>query len=76
MYEHGWRNQYGFRQSDGTVELIDFINKYSNADGKFIEGFLLNIKLKKEMIDLFIQKMCGYNERIEIFKNAMFEKNN
>ena len=26
------------------------------------------------MIDLFIQKMCGYNERIEIFKNAMFEK--
>ena len=54
--------------------LIDFINKYSNADGKFIEGFLLNIKLKKEMIDLFIQKMCGYNERIEIFKNAMFEK--
>ena len=54
--------------------LIDFIDKYSNADGKFIENFLSNIKLKKEMIDLFIQKMCAYNERIEMFKNAMFEK--
>ena len=32
--------------------LIDFIDKYSNADGKFIENFLLNIKLKKEMIDI------------------------
>ena len=54
--------------------LIDFIDKYSNADGKFIENFLLNIKMKKEMIDLFIEKMCGYSERIEVFKNAMFEK--
>jgi hypothetical protein len=54
--------------------LIDFIDKYSNADGKFIENFLLNIKLKKEMIDVFIQKICDYNERIELFKNAMFEK--
>ena len=54
--------------------LIDFIDKYSNADGKFIENFLLNIKMKKEMIDVFIQKMCGYNERIETFKNAIIEK--
>ena len=54
--------------------LIDFIDKYSNADGKFIENFLLNIKLKKEMIDVFIQKTFDYNERIELFKNAMFEK--
>ena len=54
--------------------LIDFINKYSNADGKFIEGFLLNIKLKKEMIDLFIQKMCMFekitNQRIINFKHS------
>ena len=56
--------------------LIDFIDKYSNADGKFIENFLLNVKLKKEMIDLFIQKMAGYSERIEVFKNALFEKIN
>ena len=54
--------------------LIDFIDKYPNADGKFIESFLLNIKMKKEMINFFLQKMNGYNERIETFKNAMFEK--
>ena len=54
--------------------LVDFIDKYPNADGKFIENFLLNIKMKKEMIDFFLQKMSGYNERIETFKNAMFEK--
>ena len=54
--------------------LVDFIDKYSSADGKFIENFLLNIKMRKEMIDLFIQKMCGYNERIETFKNAIIEK--
>ena len=56
--------------------LIDFIDKYSSADGKFIENFLLNIQLKKEMIDFFIQKMAGYSERIEVFKNAIFEKIN
>ena len=54
--------------------LVDFIDKYSSSDGKFIENFLLNIKMRKEMIDLFIQKMCGYNERIETFKNAIIEK--
>ena len=54
--------------------LIDFIDKYPNADGKFIESFLLNINMKKEMINFFLQKMNGYNERIETFKNAMFEK--
>ena len=54
--------------------LIDFIDKYPNADRKFIENFLLNIKMKKEMIDFFLQQMSGYNERIETFKNAMFEK--
>ena len=26
------------------------------------------------MINFFLQKMNGYNERIETFKNAMFEK--
>ena len=54
--------------------LIDFISKYSNADAKFIDNFLSNLKLKKEMIDLFIEKMCGYNERIELFKNSLLEK--
>ena len=54
--------------------LIDFIDKYSNADAKFIETYLLNLKLKKEYIDLFIQKIYGFSERIETFKNAMIEK--
>ena len=54
--------------------LVDFIDKYSNADAKFIETYLLNLKLKKEYIDLFIQKIYGYSERIETFKNAMIEK--
>ena len=54
--------------------LIDFISKYSNADAKFIENFLGNLKLKKEMIDSFIDKMVGYNERIELFKNSILEK--
>ena len=54
--------------------LIDFIDKYSNADAKFIEAYLTNLKLKREYIDTFIKKMYGFNERIEIFKNAMIEK--
>ena len=54
--------------------LIDFIDKYSNADAKFIETYLLNLKLRKEYIELFIKKMFGFNERIETFKNAMIEK--
>jgi len=54
--------------------LVDFIDKYSNADAKFIENYLVNLKLKKEDIDLFIKKMYGFNERIETFKNAMIEK--
>ena len=54
--------------------LIDLIDKYSNADGKFIENLLLNIKLKKEMIDSFIEKMASYSERIELFKNSLLEK--
>ena len=54
--------------------FIDFISKYSNADAKFIENFLNNLKLKKEMIDTFIDKICGYNERIELFKNSLLEK--
>ena len=54
--------------------LIDFIDKYSNADAKFIETYLLNLKLKREYIDLFIKRMFGFNERIETFKNAMIEK--
>ena len=54
--------------------FIDFIDKYSNADAKFIENYLLNLKLKKEYIDLFIKRMYGFNERIETFKNAMIEK--
>ena len=54
--------------------LIDFIDKYYNADAKFIETYLLNLKLKKEYIDLFIQKIFGFSERIETFKNAMIEK--
>ena len=54
--------------------LIDFIDKYSNADGKFIENFLLNIKLRKEFIEIFIQKMASYSERIELFKNSLLEK--
>ena len=54
--------------------LIDFIDKYSNADTKFIETYLLNLKLKKEYINLFIQKIYGFSERIETFKNAMIEK--
>ena len=54
--------------------LVDFIDKYSNADSKFIENYLVNLKLKKEDIDLFIKKMYGFNERIETFKNAMIEK--
>ena len=54
--------------------LIDFIDKYSNADAKFIEAYLTNLKLKKEYIELFIKKMFGFNERIETFKNAMIEK--
>ena len=54
--------------------LVDFIDKYSNADPKFIESYLINLKMKKEDIDLFIKKMYGFNERIEMFKNAMIEK--
>ena len=54
--------------------LVDFIDKYSNADPKFIENYLINLKMKKEDIDLFIKKMYGFNERIEMFKNAMIEK--
>jgi len=54
--------------------LIDFIDKYSNADAKFIEAYLTNLKLRKEYIALFIKKMFGFNERIETFKNAMIEK--
>ena len=54
--------------------LIDFIDKYSNADGKFIENFLSNIKLRKELIEIFIQKMASYSERIELFKNSLLEK--
>ncbi len=54
--------------------LIDFIDKYSNADGKFIENFLLNAKLRKEFIEIFIQKMASYSERIELFKNSLLEK--
>ena len=54
--------------------LVDFIDKYSNADPKFIENYLVNLKMKKEDIDLFIKKMYGFNERIEMFKNAMIEK--
>ena len=54
--------------------LIDFIDKYSNADGKFIENFLLNVKLRKEFIEIFIQKMASYSERIELFKNSLLEK--
>ena len=54
--------------------LVDFIDKYSNADAKFIERYLVNVKLKKEYIDVFIKKMYGFNERIETFKNAMIEK--
>ena len=54
--------------------LIDFIDKYSNADAKFIETYLTNLKLKKEYIDNFIKKMYGFSERIETFKNAMIEK--
>ena len=54
--------------------FIDFIDKYSNADAKFIENYLLNLKLKKEYINLFIKKIYGFNERIETFKNAMIEK--
>ena len=54
--------------------LIDFIDKYSNADGKFIETFLLNVKLRKEFIEIFIQKMASYSERIELFKNSLLEK--
>ena len=54
--------------------LVDFIDKYSNADPKFIESYLINLKMKKEDIDLFIKQMYGFNERIEMFKNAMIEK--
>ena len=54
--------------------LVGFIDKYSNADPKFIENYLINLKMKKEDIDLFIKKMYGFNERIEMFKNAMIEK--
>ena len=54
--------------------FIDLIDKYCNADGKFIENLLLNIKLKKEMIDSFIQKMASYSECIELFKNSLLEK--
>ena len=54
--------------------LIDFIDKYSNADAKFIEAYLTNLKLRKEYIELFVKKMFGFNERIETFKNAMIEK--
>ena len=54
--------------------FIDLIDKYCNADGKFIENLLLNIKLKKEMIDSFIEKMASYSERIELFKNSLLEK--
>ncbi len=54
--------------------LIDCIDKYSNADAKFIEAYLTNLKLRKEYIELFIKKMFGFNERIETFKNAMIEK--
>ena len=54
--------------------LIDFIDKYSNADTKFIETYLSNIKLRQEYIELFIKKMYGFNEKIETFKNAVIEK--
>jgi len=54
--------------------FIDLIDKYCNDDGKFIENLLLNIKLKKEMIDSFMQKMASYSERIELFKNSLLKK--
>ena len=81
-YQRGLENltaNFGsiIKQSLIKIQLkyfIDLIDKYCNADGKFIENLLLNIKLKKEMIDSFIQKMASYSERIELFKNSLLEK--
>ena len=81
-YQHGLENltaNFGSIIKPALIKiqlkyLIDFIDKYSNADGKFIESFLSNIKLRKEMIEIFIQKMASYNEHIELFKNSLIEK--
>ena len=54
--------------------LTDFINKYSNADAKFIALYLQNVKLRTEFIDDFVKKMYNFNERVESMKNAMIEK--
>lgn len=54
--------------------FIDFIEKYSNADIKFINKFLLNIKLSQDFIDIFLKKLTGYIEQVDTFKNAMVHK--
>ena len=43
--------------------LIDFIDKYSNADPKFIDTYLTNLKLKKEYIDTFIKKNVWFQRK-------------
>ena len=54
--------------------LIDFIEKHSNSDKKFIETYLSNVNLKNEFIQLFIKNMYGMTEKIETFKNVLIEK--
>ena len=56
--------------------LTDFIDKYSNADAKFITQYLQNVKLRNEFVEDFVKKMYNFNERIESLKNAMIEKIN
>jgi len=54
--------------------FIDFIEKYSTADIKFIENSLLNLKLKNDFIDLFKNMLKFYSDNVENMKNAIIEK--
>ena len=54
--------------------FIDFIEKFSSADSKFIENSLLNLNLKNDFIDLFKNMLKFYSDNVENMKNAIIEK--
>ncbi|MCQ2817565.1 MAG: hypothetical protein MJ252_09905 [archaeon] len=54
--------------------LIDFIGKYTNADRKFLESSLENLKMRSNHIDLFYNYLITYNDQVNVLKQAILEK--
>ena len=54
--------------------FIDFIDKYSSSDVKFINQSLSSIGLNQELITFYIKCLTNYNSNIELMKNSFLGK--